>query len=73
MIVLLLNCGYQGAYDRYRVRPEIKYKIVSLFLVCAATTQSFYTSSGQMIKISLITRYYETALNIFVHNAAEGL
>ena len=32
MIVLLLNCGYQGAYDRYRVRPEANYKIVSLFV-----------------------------------------
>ena len=55
IIVLLLNCGYQGAYDQYHVRPEANYKIVSLF-VCAAATQSFYTSTGQTIKINLITR-----------------
>jgi hypothetical protein len=71
MIVLLFNCGYQGAYDQYRVRPEANYKIVSLFM-CTATTQNFYTSSGQTTKINLITRL-ETALNMFVHNAAKAL
>ena len=52
---LLLNCRYQGAYDWYHLRLEANYKIVTLFMF-AATTQSFYTTSGRTIKINLITR-----------------
>ena len=39
IVLLVLNCGYQGAYDWYHVRPEANYKIVLLF-VCAATHHS---------------------------------